>query len=72
MLAQTFVAAPFLVIVARASFTAIDPALFDLAAGLGRGELARFLRVAVPVAGGGLRAGLLLAWLRPSASSARP
>jgi molybdate transport system permease protein len=64
VLAQTFVAAPFLVIVARASFTAIDPALFDLAAGLGRGELARFLRVAVPVAGGGLRAGLLLAWLR--------
>jgi len=64
VLAQTFVAAPFLVIVARASFAAIDPALFDLAAGLGRGELARFLRVAVPVAAGGLRAGLLLAWLR--------
>ncbi len=64
VLAQTFVAAPFLVIIARASFAAIDPALFDLAAGLGRGELARFLRVAVPVAGGGLRAGLLLAWLR--------
>ncbi len=64
VLAQTFVAAPFLVIVARASFAAIDPALFDLAAALGRGEVARFVRIAVPVAGGGLRAGLLLAWLR--------
>jgi ABC-type Fe3+/spermidine/putrescine transport system ATPase subunit/ABC-type sulfate transport system permease component len=64
VLAQTFVAAPFLIIVARAGFAAIDPALFDLAAGLGHGELARFWRVALPVAAGSLRAGLLLAWLR--------
>ena len=35
VLAQTFVASPFLVVVARAAFGAIDPTLFDLAAGLG-------------------------------------
>jgi ABC-type sulfate/molybdate transport systems ATPase subunit/ABC-type sulfate transport system permease component len=64
VLAQTFVAAPFLVIAARASFAAVDPALEDVAASLGHGRLARFRRVAVPVALPGIGAGLLLAWLR--------
>jgi len=62
--AQTFVAAPFLVIAARASFAAVDPALEDVAASLGHGRLARFWRVAVPAALPGIGAGLLLAWLR--------
>jgi ABC-type sulfate/molybdate transport systems ATPase subunit/ABC-type sulfate transport system permease component len=64
VLAQTFVAAPFLVIAARSSFAAVDPALEDVAASLGHGRLARFWRVAVPVALPGIGAGLLLAWLR--------
>jgi ABC-type Fe3+/spermidine/putrescine transport system ATPase subunit/ABC-type sulfate transport system permease component len=64
VLAQTFVAAPFLVIVARAAFAAVDPALEDVAASLGHGRLARFWRVAVPAALPGIGAGLLLAWLR--------
>jgi molybdate transport system permease protein len=64
VLAQTFVAAPFLVIAARASFAAADPALEDVAASLGHGRLARFWRVAVPAALPGIGAGLLLAWLR--------
>ena len=64
VLAQIFVAAPFLVIVARAAFLAVDPALEDVAASLGHGRTARFLRVAVPAAMPGIGAGLLLAWLR--------
>jgi molybdate transport system ATP-binding protein/molybdate transport system permease protein len=64
VLAQTFVAAPFLVIAARAAFAAVDPALEDVAASLGHGRLARFWRVAVPAALPGIGAGLLLAWLR--------
>jgi molybdate transport system permease protein len=64
VLAQTFVAAPFLVIAARAAFLAVDPALEDVAASLGHGRLARFWRVAVPAALPGIGAGLLLAWLR--------
>jgi molybdate transport system permease protein len=64
VLAQTFVAAPFLIIVARSAFAAVDPALEDVAATLGHGRLARFARVAVPAALPGLAAGLLLAWLR--------
>jgi molybdate transport system permease protein len=64
VLAQTFVAAPFLVIAARAAFASVDPALEDVAASLGHGRIARFWRVAVPAALPGIGAGLLLAWLR--------
>ncbi len=64
VLAQTFVAAPFLVIAARAAFASVDPALGEVAASLGHGPASRFLRVAVPAAAPGIAAGLLLAWLR--------
>ena len=64
VLAQTFVAAPFLLISARAAFAELDPALEDVAATLGLGRLARFMRVAVPGALVGISAGLLLSWLR--------
>ena len=64
VLAQTFVAAPFLIIAARAAFAAVDPALEDMAAALGHGRVSRFRRVAIPAALPGISAGLLLAWLR--------
>lgn len=64
VLAQSFVAAPFLVVAARATFSTVDPSLEDVAATLGRGGLSRFVGVAVPAAGAGIRAGMLLTWLR--------
>ncbi len=64
VLAQTFVAAPFLIIAARAAFAAVDPALEDVAATLGHGRMARFAKVAVPAALPGIGAGLMLTWLR--------
>jgi len=64
VLAQTFVAAPFAIVAARAAFAAVDPALEDMARALGHGSLARFWKVAVPAALPGIGAGLLLAWLR--------
>ena len=64
VIAQTFVAAPFLVIAARTSFRAVDPALDDLARSLGRGAFARFWRVSLPAAADGIRAGAILTWLR--------
>ncbi|HEY3752968.1 MAG TPA: ATP-binding cassette domain-containing protein [Pseudonocardiaceae bacterium] len=64
VLAQTFVAAPFLVVSARAAFAAVDPALEDVSATLGHGPMSRAVRVALPAAFGGIRAGMLLAWLR--------
>ena len=64
VLAQVFVAAPFLVVSARSAFAAVDPAQLDVAATLGHGELSRTMRVALPIAARGIRAGMLLAWLR--------
>lgn len=64
ILAQTFVSAPFLIVAARSAFAATDPALEDVAATLGRRPLSRFWSVSLPAAGPGIRAGLLLAWLR--------
>jgi ABC-type sulfate/molybdate transport systems ATPase subunit/ABC-type sulfate transport system permease component len=64
VLSQVFVAAPFLIISARASFAAVDRSLDDLAASLGHHPVGRFFRVDLAVAAGGMRAGVLLTWLR--------
>ena len=64
IIAQSFVASPFLIIAARSAFAAMDPALDDLAATLGHRPLARFFRVSLPVAAPGIRAGMLLTFLR--------
>ncbi|MGH3318934.1 MAG: ATP-binding cassette domain-containing protein [Streptosporangiaceae bacterium] len=64
VLAQTFVAAPFLIVAARSAFAAVEPALDDVAATLGHSRLSRFVRVWLPVAAPGIGAGLLLSWLR--------
>ncbi|HET9016605.1 MAG TPA: ATP-binding cassette domain-containing protein [Thermomicrobiaceae bacterium] len=64
VLAQTFVAAPFLIVAARSAFATVDPALLDVAATLGHHHWSRFRRISLPLAAPGIRAGLLLAWLR--------
>jgi ABC-type sulfate/molybdate transport systems ATPase subunit/ABC-type sulfate transport system permease component len=64
VLAQTFCAAPFLIVAARSAFEAVDPATLDMAATLGHSELSRFRHVALPLAAPGIRAGMVLAWLR--------
>ena len=64
VLAEAFVSAPFVIIAARSAFAAMDPAIEDVAATLGRRPLEVFSRVSLPVAGPSLLAGLLLAWLR--------
>jgi len=64
VIAMTFVSAPFLVVAARAAFEAVDQGLLDVAETLGHSEVSRFLRVAVPVAAPGIRAGMVLSWLR--------
>jgi molybdate transport system permease protein len=64
VLAEVFVAAPFLIIAAKSAFTAVDPVLDDVAATLGHHAGSRFFRVMLPVAWPAIRAGLALAWLR--------
>lgn len=64
VLAEIFVAAPFLIIAAHSAFAAMDPALEGVAATLGRGPLFVFFRVSMPIARPAIVSGLLLAWLR--------
>jgi molybdate transport system permease protein len=64
VLAEAFVAAPFLVIAARAAFAGVDPVLEDVAATLGHRPAAVFRRVDLALAWRGILAGLLLTWLR--------
>lgn len=64
VLAQTFVAAPFLIIAARSAFADVSPSVEGVAATLGYRPWARWLRFLLPPAWPGLRAGLLLAWVR--------
>ena len=64
VVAEAFVAAPFLIIAARSAVASIDPILEDVAATLGRGPLYVFFRVTLPIAWPAILSGLLLAWLR--------
>jgi molybdate transport system permease protein len=64
VLAEIFVAAPFLIIAARSAFAAVDPVLEGVAASLGHHRLAIFFRISLPLAWPAARSGLLLAWLR--------
>ena len=64
VLAEVFVAAPFLIIAARSAFAAMDPGLEGVAATLGRGPLYVFFHVCLPIARPAILSGLLLAWLR--------
>ena len=64
VIAQTFVASPFLIVAARSAFAAVDPVLDDLGATLGLRPLERFWRISLPIAASGIRAGALLTWMR--------
>jgi molybdate transport system ATP-binding protein/molybdate transport system permease protein len=64
IIAQSFVSIPFLVVVSRSAFRAVDPSLGEVGATLGHGPVARFLRVDAPAASDGIRTGMILMWLR--------
>lgn len=64
VLAQTFVALPFVVLAAEGAVRAVDPGLEETAASLGASPLRVFFRVTVPMARPGLVAGAALAWAR--------
>jgi molybdate/tungstate transport system permease protein len=64
VLAQLFVAAPFAIISATASFVAVDRKLEMAAATLGDSQWHVFRRISLPLAWPGIAAGLTLAWVR--------
>jgi molybdate transport system permease protein len=64
VLAETFVALPFLVIAAEAGFRQVDARLEQAAATLGASRMRVFARVTLPLAAPALGAGAALCWAR--------
>jgi molybdate/tungstate transport system permease protein len=64
VLAQLFVASPFVIISALASFASVDSKLEWAAATLGDSRWHIFRRVSLPLAWPGIAAGITLAWIR--------
>lgn len=64
VLAQMFVSAPFTVVAARSAFEGVDIEYEEAAAVMGAGMAQIFWHVALPMARGGIVAGLLLSWMR--------
>ncbi|MEF8875113.1 MAG: ABC transporter permease [Haloarculaceae archaeon] len=64
VLAQTFVASPFVVVTAKAAFEGVDRHLEHASRSLGESRLATFRRVTLPLAWPGIIAGVTLAFAR--------
>jgi len=64
VVAETFVAMPFLVITAEAAFRSLDRGYEDAARTLGASRWTVFRRVTLPLARPGLAAGVALCWAR--------
>jgi molybdate transport system permease protein len=64
VLAETFVAMPFLVMAAEAGFRQVDPRLEEAAATLGARRWRVFTRITLPLAAPALVAGAALCWAR--------
>ncbi|MFB6103542.1 MAG: molybdate ABC transporter permease subunit [Halobacteriaceae archaeon] len=64
VLAQTFVASPFVVVTARAALADVDPALEGASRSLGKSHWTTLRRVTIPLAKPGIVAGVTLAFAR--------
>ncbi len=64
VLAQTFVAAPFLVVTARAGFDGVDPRLEEASRTMGYGRLRTIRLVSLPLARNAIAAGIVLTFVR--------
>ncbi|MEV4200414.1 ABC transporter permease [Micromonospora globbae] len=64
VLAEAFVAMPFLVIAVEGALRAADPRYEEAAATLGAGRWTTFTRVTLPLVAPGLAAGAVLCWAR--------
>ncbi|GAB3663903.1 ABC transporter permease [Halopiger thermotolerans] len=64
VLAQTFVAAPYLVVTAKAGFDGVDPRLEEVARTMGYGPLETARSVSLPLARNAIAAGIVLTFVR--------
>jgi ABC-type sulfate/molybdate transport systems ATPase subunit/ABC-type sulfate transport system permease component len=64
VVAQTFVASPFLIIAARTAFEEIDPALEQVATTFGKSPGEIFRHITLTLAWPAIRSGITLSWIR--------
>jgi molybdate/tungstate transport system permease protein len=64
VLAQVFVSCPFVIVTARSAFERIDREYEEAAESMGATTWQTFRHVALPMAWGGILAGLVLGWMR--------
>lgn len=64
IIAQTYVASPFIILPSQAAFEAIPDRFETMARVLGKRKSEVFIRVSLPLAKTGILVGLLMAWIR--------
>ena len=64
IIAQTYVASPFMILASQASFESVDESYEKVARVLGKSRIETFIQVTFPLAKTGLVISILLTWLR--------
>jgi molybdate/tungstate transport system permease protein len=64
IIAQTYVASPFMILASQASFESIDESYEKVARVLGKNRLETFLQVTLPLGKTGIIVGFIMAWVR--------
>ena len=64
IIAQTYVASPFMILTSMAAFDSIDKSLENVARVLGKRNLEVFVRISIPLAKKGILIGIMMTWIR--------
>ncbi|MFQ5940892.1 MAG: ABC transporter permease [Nitrososphaerales archaeon] len=64
IIAQSYVASPFMILPAQAAFESIDTSYEKVARTLGKNRMQTFLQVSLPLAKTGIVVGFIMAWVR--------
>jgi molybdate/tungstate transport system permease protein len=64
IIAQTYVASPFMILASQAAFESVDESFENIARVLGKTRFETFFKVSLPLAKRGIVIGLILSWVR--------
>ena len=64
IIAQTYVASPFMILASMAAFDSVDKSLENVGRVLGKRNLEVFLRISIPLAKKGILVGIIMTWIR--------
>jgi molybdate/tungstate transport system permease protein len=64
IIAQTYVASPFMILASQAAFESVDKSYEMVARSLGKSKLETFFRISLPLAKTGIIIGVIMSWVR--------